>query len=364
MNINFIKKTKLLSPIILTLLLAGCNNDDDTSLKESNNIDSNPKEEVLLDINTVSKNIIINGSKKISSTAPSPKGTLPFKLDYSNQSAFMNSGFQIPLDIPSNYKGAYVQITSKKGDPASEYFDIPNTHNNFSSNNFANKTTEEDKNEYTIIINFGSKITAGKFCYTICIYDDQGNISKPTQICVEVEDWGGNTTFVGTWNYQKQIENSLTTTYIEKENCENRKRTIKCSNQETITINNDNCNTINSFSITANADGTYEYTREDTFRQVNNYTTQANCDIVFTDSHKSKYTSKGNWAYDEEEKILTMVEFKSIHDRRNGDVTERTNLNGELVFNGVATISNSKFSIIEDYTIDEIPEIVNFFFSK
>ncbi|WP_062059078.1 hypothetical protein [Aquimarina longa] len=366
------KKITAFLSILLALTFVGCSSDDDSNTNTNKDLSSalpDPQEETELDANKVSKDIKIRGAKKIEAAAPTPTGTLAFNLDKTDQSAFLNSGFDIEFNAPQNYKGAYLQVLSKDGSPASEYFDIPsNFYSSSSSKTLLNKSakTEEDENDYRIEVNFGAKIAPGKFCYAICIYDEDGNISQPIQVCVEVEAWGGNTNFIGTWNYKKQIKDNTTTINAGEENCDDYEYTINCNNESTLTINKDYCYITNTLPITFNADGTYEYTSNGTNTRIDYEKTRSTCTPTFTAVKNDSYYSKGYWAYDEEEKKLTLVEFEYKDDNGNGDISEGTNEDGELVFDGKITLTNSDFTLTESYNDgnDNEVETYQYFFSK
>ncbi len=358
------KKIILFFAAAMLLTAIGCSSDDGET-GDLTSVGSNPVEDTVLDAATVSEGVSILGGQKIATGAPTPNGEIAAPtLATTEQSAFLASGFEIEFDAPANYAGSYIQFKSTDGTIAPGYFDIPAIGSNFpSKNNFLGKAIKMNENYVDIDVNFNEKVTPGTFCYLICIYDEAGNISLPVEVCVEVEAWGGNANLTGVWSYIKQIENGETTILAGEEECDEYERTITCTNEETIVINKDYCDIIDSLVITFNEDGTYEYTSIGSYTSLDYTATQEACAPVFGAERKETDISKGNWAYDEEEKRLTLVEF-SYKDDNGGEISEGTNEDGDLVFEGAITLTGSEFTIVESYTELGITETYQYFFSK
>ncbi|MBP2833081.1 hypothetical protein J8281_12870 [Aquimarina sp. U1-2] len=364
---------KKLNLFLLSAFLLGvisCSSDDDSSSGDLTQIDPNPVEETALDATTVSENITINGLAKIDGDAPAPTGNISFTLPVAEQSAFLQTGFELNFDAPSNYRGAYIQIASEDGTIAPGYFDTGvqalrarNAKQKNTKNRLFGKQAKMDDRNIFIDFAFDEKVSPGKFCYFICIYDDAGNISDPIEVCVEVEAWGGNNNFAGTWNFVKEVEDGITIP-IGEESCDDYEYTISCSNQESLTIDRDYCYIIESFAITFSEDGTYEYISKDSNVSIDNQATAEACSPVFGPRQEETYTSKGRWAYDEEEKRLTLVEFEYREVDGNGEVSENSSLEGELVFDGGITLTGSEFTLTESYNEDGINETYQYFFTR
>jgi len=170
-------------------------------------------------------------------------------------------------------------------------------------------------------------VPPGKFCYTICVYDTDGNISLPQTVCVEVEAWGGNNEIVGNWKYEKEetTRNGKTTvTNLNQKDCDNLSgsSTLTCENQETLSYDS-YCDTILSLQLNINSDGTQSSLSESTEDRINFELSRDQCkEIRIIEDYK--YGSSGNWAYDEEQKKITFIEFVSTETIDGEVVTENT----------------------------------------
>ncbi len=355
------KKFKLL---VLSSLLIGaisCSSDDSSPSDEGNEVAINQEEETVLDPANVSQGITIEGATRNTGNPPTPNGQVNFTLDNTAQSAFLNSGFDITFNAPANFAGTYIQIVNN-GDVAGDYLDVPSTaiRSTKKHTSVFSKSSKMDDNEVEIDVDFGDAIPPGKFCYIICIYDQEGNISDPVEVCVEVEAWAGNPALVGTWNYTKQIENGVTILPGEESDCAS--ATVTCTNNDEIVVENAYCYLLDAFKLTINSDGTYEYRSDDTERYLDFQASGENCEAVFSEGGSGYYVSKGKWAYDEEEGRMTLVEFEYVE--ASGDqVYEGTEENGYVDFDGDVTVTGSdmvvKFSYEEDIVYN-----IEFFLSK
>ena len=218
------KKTILTTSILASLLFFNCSKED---TPEENNIIEVPEstaEETIIEVGTLEDGISIEGAT-IQNGTISPNEETSFSVSKSEQSGFQDVGFEIELNVPENYAGAYLQLLSEDGTPSENYYDIPNA--TYSSKNLSTNTpsrffaikssslsakTLEDEVE-TIEVDFDNTVPAGSFCYYLCIYDTDGNISAPQTLCVEVEEWGGNDNLVGSWNLTKLTTTEFGDTY-------------------------------------------------------------------------------------------------------------------------------------------------------
>ncbi|AXT60176.1 hypothetical protein D1816_07375 [Aquimarina sp. AD10] len=356
------KKINLILLASLFLGVISCSSDDENPDSNPNQVDPNPVEDVVLEANSVSQGLTVDGANRITGNAPTPTGNIPFAIDETNQSGFLNSGFDITFDAPQNFAGAYLQVRSNDGTFAPDYLDIPSSSIRAGRNKsgILSKSNQKMDNEVEIDVNFGNDIPPGKFCYLICIYDDQGNISEPVEVCVEIEAWGGNSALVGTWNYTKQIENSVTILPGEESDCGD--ATIVCANEQELVIDNAYCYVLESFALTINSDGTYEYRSDDTEKNFDYSASVENCEATFGAEGSGYYISKGNWAYDEEEGKLSLVEFEYVE--ASGDqIFDGTLEDGEVDFDGDVTIDGSNMVVKFSYE-DDIVYNVEFFLSK
>ncbi len=356
------KKINLFLLSTLFLGVISCGSDDDAS-GELVSVDPNPVEDTILDENTVSQGISVDGATRVTGNAPTPTGGITFTPSTTTQSAFLSNGFNIRLTAPDVATGAYLQVV-QDGTPAGDYFDISLAA--FRASALQNKksgfmkNSKMMENEVEIDVDFGETVTPGKFCYLLCIYDEAGNISEPVEICVEVEAWGGNPNIVGTWNFVKAVENG-NTQLLGEEDCED--TTVFCNDQTEITVENAYCDTLLSLPVTFNADGTYEYVETSKYTEINYGASSETCTATFEAEKDEKYTSRGNWAYDEEEKKLTLVEFTYI-DEYDGQVNNGVEEDGYLLFDGDASVTASTLVIKQTFEEAGISETFEIFFEK
>ena len=359
--------------IVLCLLAFGvfsCSKDESSSL--SKDIDPegvNLIEDEQIEINAATAGITIDGAQKVTGS-PVPTGNLAFSLDYSTQTAFQKSGFDIIFEAPAEFAGAYIQLKDGNG-MASSYFDVPLSATNSYSGKLAqnkrknflakdNSTTRKDENT-EINVGFSAAIPAGTFCYVICIYDNQGNISQPQEVCVTVESWGGNVNLVADWEFVKEVYEGETTN-VNESSCEAYSFDLYCDNGTTKEVEGTYCYTINGLDMTFNSNGTYSYTENSSYSDYDYAASQASCEVVSSE-YDEEYISKGNWAYNEEKGELTLVEFEYTYNE-GGEVETYTDEDGELVFSGQIELTASSFilKIIDSYQ-GEVEEF-NYYFDK
>lgn len=325
---------------------------DDTDDGDS---DSADQEATLLDANVVSDGIVVTGATKITSELPTPNGAIDFSLGDTG-SAIINEGFQIPFSISDavNVAGAYLQISSTDGTAANAYYDIPNA-------SFRNQTPgllpKKDKGQsrmtdfiQTIEIGFSTAVPPGQFCYTVCLYDEVGNITLPQQVCLTIETFGGNADLVGVWNMTSIVDvyNGTTSSGgIGDEICYDEQ--LQCNSGDFITAAY--CETYELLRFTINADGTYLLEEEIIDNDYDYDQTVATCMLVDAPDTTYGYISSGNWAYNQTQGRLVTIEY-SYTENDNGDIfTESFPVGqGELFFDIPITISGNTFIISETYS--------------
>ena len=336
------KKINIMLVCFLALNFFSCSSDDDSSAK-NNDAEINAQEDEPLEINKVSSALVIEGATKKTGSL-TPTGGLEFTMDYSKQSAFQQNGFEIEFNSDSNYTGAYIQLKDENG-MADSYFDVPRSEIYISGKG---DQTKKDKgflkgksagkeNDAAIEVNLEESVTAGTFCYVICLYDSEGNISEPTEVCVTVEAWGGNSDLVGTWNFTKDIEDGKETKVNE----------VKCYNYNAdiceIETAVNNCDTINSLKLELNSDGTYELNEASLEKNINWEASNQNCQAIYEESNYT-YKAIGKWAYSKDG-TLTLLTFsdtetydEEIYDDiyENGDI----DINDKITLNGSSLIVN------------------------
>ncbi|MDO6491635.1 MULTISPECIES: hypothetical protein [unclassified Cellulophaga] len=356
------KKVNIMLVCFLALNFFSCSSDDDSSTK-NNDAEINAQEDEPLEINSVTSGFIIEGATKKTGTL-TPTGGLEFTMDYSKQSAFQKKGFEIEFNSASDYTGAYIQLKDENG-MADSYFDVPRDEIYVSgkgeqtkkNRNFLKGKSAGKENDAIIEVNLAETVTAGTFCYVICLYDAQGNISEPTEVCVTIEAWGGNSDLVGSWDYTKQIENGKEFK-VKEEDCDSDTSTI-CNEEYSV----DECHKINFINIKFNNDGTFEMNNSQTEKYLNNQESQANCGVVYQESSYT-YNAKGKWAYNEEENRITIVNFSDVYDYGD-EIDAETYENGELGLDGPLEISDSNLKITESDSYDGVEiDVYEYFFEK
>ncbi|WP_235183514.1 hypothetical protein [Cellulophaga geojensis] len=335
------KKINIMIVCFLALNFFSCSSDDDSSSK-NNDAEINAQEDEPLEINSVSSALIIEGATKKTGTL-TPTGGLEFTMDYSKQSAFQKNGFEIEFNSASNYTGGYIQLKDENG-MADSYFDVPRDEIYVSgkgeqtkkNRGFLKGKSAGKENDATIEVNLDESVTAGTFCYVICLYDAQGNISEPTEVCVTVEAWGGNSDLVGTWNFTKDIEDGKETKVNE----------VKCYsfNADICEIETavNNCETINSLKLELNNDGTYELNEASIEESIDWDASNQNCQAIYEESNYT-YKAIGKWAYSEDGK-LTLVTFSDT-EMYDGEVYNDNYENGDIDFNDEITLTESSLII-------------------
>ncbi len=367
------KKTNLFILLFLSFVIFSCSSDDSNG-DVSSDIDPdgiNATEDILLDINATSEGIVIDGATLIDGGV-TPTGDIEFSLDYTTQMAFQENGFEIIFDAPTDFAGAYIQLFDENG-MADSYIDVPlsATENYYSSKLFSKerkdlftkKGASSQKDEDTSIdVNFSSEIPAGTFCYVICVYDSQGNISQPEEVCVTVESWAGNVNLVDEWDFTKQIDNGETFEAGEA-SCESYDSQLYCDNNTKLDVVVDECYTLNELVITFNEDGTYSFTQVSDYKGLNYDASTEACEVIYDEDGGESYTSTGNWAYNEEEGILTMVEFEysSTYD---GETEIEIEPNGYLILQGEISLTSNELILFESDSYSGETYTYEYYFDK
>lgn len=254
-----------------------------------------------------------------------------------------DSYLDVPLSAMSYYSGKFTE-TKKK-------------------NLFSKSAVSTRKDENTSInVDFSAQVPAGTFCYVICLYDAQGNISQPSEVCVTVESWGGNINLVGDWGYTKQVENGHVVIAGEESCSEHMGQTLYCDSGITKEVTFINCTSIDALDMTFKSDGTYTYYVDSVDKNLDYEASQASCELVYLDN-RYVYTSKGNWAFNEEESKLTLVEFEYSF-TEDGIVETEMNVEGELVLEGKIELTANSFVLTETYTYQEEVDVYEYYLNK
>lgn len=305
--------------ILNNLLFFSCSSDENsnTSDEQDEIIEENeneaPQEQ---DVELVIDNITIQGASK-KDGAPTPNEAISFSLNSENNIALLREGFNISLNSDDDITGAYIQFKSDDK-IAGSYFDV-----NFSQlenrkvvkktkkkglKRNLNKIVTDENTE--IDVDFTAQIEPGIFCYIICVYDAEGNISAPQEVCVTVKSWGGNNDLAGTWNLIRKdryntfdpdtlIYNAgIVTCYGQNE--------FTCYNESTSTYGH--CEILDGGGLILNSDGTYSDSQDETQKVIDIETSKINCEATYDDVDYFINTS-GKWSYVADEEELILVEY-------------------------------------------------------
>jgi hypothetical protein len=187
------KQTFLILVAIVSLATFSCKKDKN----DGNTNDNLPA----LDANKVTDWLQVEGATKRTGNPPAPNGATAPKISIKDNKAtgIVDVGFFGSFGTEGTYTGAYVKV---KG--ADKYLDI----NLSSSAARKAKQARLGKNQRTrevdeldIFFGLSDESVIGTFCYEICLYDEAGQVSNIVEICVTVNNVGGNDQLVGKWQY-------------------------------------------------------------------------------------------------------------------------------------------------------------------
>ena len=360
------KFLKLCLLFIIAATLTFCSDDqpipDDMSETEEEMTDGDTTEDTesanqestILEANLVSDGLVVEGATKIESALPQPNGAISFTIA-SNGSAIINEGFDIQFaSAPDlNIAGAYLQITTTDGSAADAYYDIPSgSFNSFGDRevtlNKAAKARLMDVDQ-TIDIGFDTTIPAGQFCYTLCVYDDLGNISLPEEVCLTVENFGGNANLVGVWNmttYQETYDGMTISAGLGETFCFDDQ--LLCNNGDFVAITE--CSSYELLRFTINADGSYSLEEEIIDSDIDYDQTVSSCMEIERPDTTYGYVSSGKWAYNQTQERIVFIEY-SFTENDNGEIYSETFPlgEGEVLLDALVVITSNSFTISESY---------------
>ncbi|SHG76218.1 hypothetical protein [Flagellimonas flava] len=348
MNNNL--KTLTLATLVL---LASCSKDESSSPNTDNDQAIEALEQTPLEIDVVSDNVVIAGGQKETGTPPTPNEAISLDVSKASKTALLGEGFEVPLSSDGVITGAYIQFKSNDGTVSDTYYDIDLAAN--SSNKatgkkgrFSSRTAKEDT-EVELDVDFNTNIEPGTFCYVICVYDAEGNISAPEEVCVTVESWGGNSAISGSWNikkYEDTYDGETTIEIIGEKNCD--EYSTYCILDESYKSVTE-CETLDAAVLILNEDGSYVAESSGVDEFLDNAVFEETCDVTYKEYDYS-YRGEGNWAYVADTKRLTIVEYKYTETYKEETDTEVLDAGeGELVFDGIIELDGNSMIINEDF---------------
>ncbi len=310
-------KNIFLAFLVCGLTLLSCSSDDSTNetppvTGETPPKETNPESETTLQplsITTVEEALTVTGATKKTGTPPAPNGDLTF--DSSASIANTTEGFFITTSTNAvdDIAGIYLQLLDENKNPIDSYLDIPAS--SFDKGTLPNpgaptntKESKIEKNTSQININFKTKLPRGTFCYFICVYNESG-ISQPSEVCVIIEDWGGEGSSIlfGSW-----VKNGEVPGLVKKNN---------------------------TLNFKMSGEFTYDHTSE-----YNGISGDGSIPVL-------NFSFEGNWSYNASSKIITLVSssLKTSGTYEGENIDEEKNIfeEGEILFSGKVFTENGIF---------------------
>lgn len=298
------------------------------------------------EVENITENITIRGASLITGDMPVPNNGIQLSLPEVSENAFLDAGFEIPISTNADVSGAYIRFINDKNKAATSYYDVDleaNENTGKSSSFNSPRLFKKSKNtktakgtEFRLNLGFTPQFDAETFCYEICVYDDQGNISAPQTVCITVKEWGGSTALLGQWNfmyYEDFYEGSTTIEEAGIEYCDSF-----------------GCYITDYGFLIFNADGTFAYESKYSRKEVNS---------TVYDSFDT-YESAGNWSYDNASNLLTLVEYFAKNTDENGvNYEELLPILDADIYQVIAIISGNELQIISDEYDDDGDGIID-----
>jgi len=261
--------------------------------------------------NALIENIVIPGSTKIEGTPPTPNEGISLDVSQAGSKAFLGEGFEIPFTSDGDVEGAYIQFKAKEAGISDSYFEV-----DLLDNSEAPEVNDKSKkraglhfkkpSDSSFDIDFTPQMETGEFCYVICVYDGAGNISAPQEVCVTINEWGGNEQLIGTWDLLRyeELDNGIVETeeVVGVEDC------VDPFGDETDT----RCYIIEYWRLTFNRDGTFQNEIKEFNRDTADEPTFVDFDIEIL---------RGNWSYNVADGSMLFVIYKYEY-QENGQTLE------------------------------------------
>lgn len=368
------KSIFLFAFLCFAITIISCSNDDNETPTVVDPFAGNSSvEDAVITISNDDIDVAAIQGAEIKSTPLEANGNIEMTVPATESLAFPEedapgiSGFKIELAPQNDFDGIYVQLNG-----ATDYLDIPKSSLTLIEDEFTGKTSarNEDAN-YELNIDLGSVVTPGTFCYDICIYDSNGNISSPIEVCVTVKFFGGNSALVGEWNLNtmKTTEGDTYSEYAVGQTFCEPTYTEECDGEKQL----NECETLPGINIVFNQDGTYisKFISNGTdYYEGLNYET---CEVVEYPSDEENQSSReeeGKWSYDfdgENQKRLILIIYKktityTVDSGKDKETIEYGSGETDLEENVLNVIENS-FDISFSYD-DENEVIRTYYFSK
>lgn len=122
-----------------------------------------------------------------------PNATKDFDFEI-NQSigGFLNTGFRAHFNFAfESINGVYIQFKDLDGNKVDNHFDL---------------AVNSQLNDILYGV-FEEEVKMGSFCFDIAVYSSQG-VSQKKEICVDVREWGGTSSIIGIWKFDKAFDHN------------------------------------------------------------------------------------------------------------------------------------------------------------
>jgi hypothetical protein len=347
-----------LSALFTGLVLASCSKDDDPTV-------DGPSTQETLEARVIPTSVVIggveiSGATKKAGAPPASNSNFTFQLEKEEQEALLNYGFEVRFTSETEITGAYISFEDANGNKGDTYFDVSvDSYSNgrIGQKNKLNGKLSNARNariatyDSEIGIYFGNTIAPGNFCYEICVYDAQGNISQPQKVCVTVEAWGGNPAIVGEWILDR-----------EESTDGDGKTSVYCTNGDMIEVEYQ-IEEKDAFMLNFGADGSYYEIYDNIAKELDYSATEESCSAMYGETEHEKEKYSGNWAYNSKSKTISAVIFKyeDLLDASNNETSDE----GELWYEDIkAEIIGGELVLTVVYTGDETPVTEKYYFKK
>lgn len=347
--------------LAFALVTTSCGKETANTIADIFDEETEQIENRVLDIETVSDNVIIQGGTKIEGAPPTSNGAITLDLSDSGKTAFLDEGFDISLTSDSEITGAYIRFKSTDGSISDSYYDVNLEMNN---TNEGGKllgrrrykkevlNTSTLRNYETVLdVDFNANIEPGEFCYEVCVYDTNGNISNPKEVCLTVQNWGGKSDLIALWNLTEEgetYEGNLSTSMVGEPDC-SQEASFACEQGGEYQAKYI-CYTIESVGLEIKEDGTYKLDSKESGRQINDANSSASCEAIY-DDFRDDYISNGRWAFVSEGNRLVLIEY-SYSELYRGESESGTFESGdaEILLDGTIELEGNRLKITEEYS--------------
>ncbi|CAL2101797.1 conserved protein of unknown function [Tenacibaculum sp. 190130A14a] len=347
---------RLIAMFFATTFIVSCSSNSESGSigDEKLAAEQNASEENIIPVASLENGLLINGATKKTGTPPAPNSNIDFTIGTDNGTGFQKSGIKIKFSATDDVKGAYIRFKDVDGNATTSYFDVPATSFGYRGTTKIKKevlfhATEKSTENRAITVNFKDVIPPGKFCYDICIYDSANNVSQIETVCVTIESWGGNAAMVGNWSLDR-IEN---TEDLEE---------IECTGGGKVSFYYENEIISRDVVLSFKDNGAYNDEVKTVSKHLNYSETVNTCSLVYEPEEREEFARTGNWAFNEEEKELTIVMFKydDLIDAQNSEEYEF----GDSVFSGITLKEITGSTMILEEEIGSGDKKITYYFKR